>query len=206
MSTICRILTSLILFALLATPALASGKYFMTIFAYNSVPSSAENSHTFASFTQEADDGFSTRTISWLPANGVVNVFGFSTLGRNHSLDSTLSIAMSKNVKILSWGPYEINPELFRRATIQQSFLENGEARYKAFILNRSRGVFNCITAVADLDTDRGYLHPKLAVGGDASLKVLRHLSRWIVNPQPDDFVFDSLGLSNYPVTREFFN
>jgi hypothetical protein len=55
---------------------------------------------------------------------------------------------------------------------------------YKALDANwRGNGASNCIHAVADMDTDRGFLDVGWEYGAAASALVAEHLSPWIIQP-----------------------
>jgi len=185
----------LLVWRLSADPRPTEDKYFMIIFASQAEPVVPRNAHTFATFVKSADpgaemDGANSEaevlTISWLPASmEVVPVRLAPESGKNFDLAMTLKWARSMKARIIAWGPYEIKKELFDRARQQIERLERGGVGYKALDLRfRGAGASNCIHAVCDIDTENGLLATGTAFGEAASLMALRHLQRWIVDPQ----------------------
>jgi len=165
--------------------------YYMTIFGSEGSPDLARESHTFATFAA-TEGGIETQelTISWLPAPGYFAAGNTMpplkvVPGHNYDLDQTIALAPSH--RVLYWGPYEIQPELFAQAVERVHFLASGRTNYKMFQLNLDQriptlhdqpgGTINCIMAVSDLG---GLLGTGTSWGYPASRQVLAFLSRWI--------------------------
>ena len=107
--------------------------------------------HTFASFYRGDDlakGNFNPATISWLPSTGVVQLFG-AEKGRNFSLAQTLGMACRAGSEVKSWGPYEIRPELYRRALRRIRLLISGRIAYSMMDILPS--TMNCIDAAGDI-------------------------------------------------------
>ena len=100
------------------------------------------------------------------------------------------------------WGPYEIQKELYDRAVKQEARLSAGDLLYKAVDTRFRPGVaVNCIHAVSDIDTDRGLLYLGPVAGDAASFEVVKHLKRWIINPERTyPRIRSQLGLDRYPI------
>ena len=138
------------------------------------------NSHTFASFYKGDDlagGNFIPATISWLPSTSKINVFGYER-GRNFSLTQTLVMACQAGREVNSWGPYEITPELYRRALRRIQLLNSGRVAYS--MIDIVPGTMNCIDAVGDITPTP--LDTGISWGFAASSEVVRHLSPYFKN------------------------
>jgi hypothetical protein len=151
------------------------GRYFIMVWGYQAPDNDVVKAHTFASFYDGddlANEKISPATISWLPSTGLINPFGRGR-GRNFSLAQTLSIACRTGRELKSWGPYEIAPDLYRRALRRIQLLRSGRIAY-AMIDNEPR-TLNCIDAAGDLTSSP--LDTGMLWGFAASSEVVRHLS-----------------------------
>lgn len=189
-----------------ARPAV-DDSYYMVIFSEQ--PHGGANpwvSHTFATFIRAGSTGAGRRTalevhtISWLAATGNIRLFRTAEPGRNFSLRYSLERALAPGLRISRWGPYRIEPELYHRALIQIDRLESGQVLWKALDRDQRLCAFNCFHAIADLDSDRGLLRTGCAWGDHATWLVVQHLTRWIIEPEPDESVWSLLGLDDYPI------
>jgi hypothetical protein len=189
------ILLGLLVWRLAADPRKGEDKYFMIVFASQAEPVVPRNAHTFATFVRPADrateiDGArqdaKILTISWLPASmDIVPVRLTPEAGKNLDLAATLKWAKDTDARVVAWGPFEIKKGLFELARQQIDRLDRGGIGYKALDLRfRGAGATNCIHAVSDTDMENGFLATGTAFGEAASYLVLRHLQRWIVDPQ----------------------
>jgi hypothetical protein len=171
----------------------------MCVFAYQTEPRRPRFSHTFATFAKSDGDSFEAHTISWLPQSQAIRVLRrFSEPGANFGLKETVEIAASVGARVYEWGPYEIEPELYQRALWQIDSLNSGRIMYKAVDANwRGNGASNCIHAVADVDTERGFLKVGREYGAAASALVAEHLSPWIIQPdRQHPWVNEKLGIA----------
>jgi hypothetical protein len=75
--------------------------------------------------------------------------------------------------RVASWGPYETNLALYRRALARIRLLASGKVAYSGLAL--LRGTMNCIKAAGDI-TDTP-LNPGLTWGFGASKAVVSHFS-----------------------------
>jgi len=182
-------------------------RYYLCVFAYQTEPPRVQFSHTFATFVKSDGDSFEAHTISWLPRSLDIRVLRrFGEPGANFGLKETLEVAAGVGARIYEWGPFEIKPELYKRALRQIDTLNSGRILYKAVDANwRGNGASNCIHAVADVDTDRGFLKVGREYGAAASAMVAEHLSPWFIQPDHQvPWINEKLGLPKPPlVPRE---
>jgi hypothetical protein len=185
--------------------------HYMIIFSQEGPGHEPALSHTFATFIQATGSGSDRskyrvehHTISWLPASGDVRLLRRPETGKNFSLDESLRLARSLNLRVSMLGPYQIKKELYLRAIAQVKRLNSGEIAYKA-IDRRFRPdiASNCFHAISDIDADNGLLDTGAAHGDDASSMVVRHLRRWIIRPQEmHDWAIQRLGLGDSGIRR----
>jgi hypothetical protein len=218
-----RVRTSLLSWALrlsLALAALGGGagearageSYYMIVFGSLQDPPRPNYSHSWAVFVRAVGEGCDPRAyqleyhiISWLPRTMEIRTWApFPECGHNLDLHSTFAWVLGTRQKVAMWGPYQIEPELYRRAVCRVNQLNSGEVRYKAidFTYPVDR-VVNCIHAVSALAggtrlrvTTFGYGHP-------ASEQIARKLEPWIIDyRQTHPWVAERLGLNCYPMER----
>jgi len=185
----------------------------MLIFGQQTAPRQLELDHTFATFVQATGKGpdkskyaIASHTISWMPRSLGVKFLKLPVEGVCLDLKDTLRLAKTVKAEVAMWGAFPIKKELFERALRQEVRLKSGAIDYKALdILFRPNLATNCVHSVCDIDTDRGLLATGAASGPDASLLVLTHLSRWIINDEEaHDWIGRRLELGNDIVRREF--
>lgn len=178
--------------ALLAAPksARADELYYMIIFGQQGGANQLELSHTFATFVKATGDGpdkskygVDSHTISWMPRTLDVKALRRPEEGINLDLKDTLRQAAASKAVVSMWGCFRIKKELFDRALLQVSRLGKGDIDYKVLDSRfRPKTAMNCIHAVCDIDTDNGLLPTGTSHGPNASILVLTHLSRWIID------------------------
>lgn len=166
-----------------------AGHYFMVVWGYEGRSGAPEQAHTFVSFYRGGELGKPV-TISWLPASGIVRP-GVVVPGRNFTLAETLQIARSRGARLRSYGPYEIQPDLYRRAVERAGELNAG--RWDYTMVNGPSGAMNCIAAAGGVG---GPITTGFDYGYAASNDVVRHLGRWIIdNPETQQQVAERLQL-----------
>jgi hypothetical protein len=151
------------------------GRYFLVVSGFQGPDNDVVQSHTFASFYSGNDLAkgvIKPATISWLPATGVVHLFG-SERGHNFTLGQTLGMACRSGRDVRSWGPYEIKPALYQRALRRIRLLKSGRVQYS--MIDTQPSTLNCIDAAGDLTAVP--LDSGIAWGFVASDEVVRHLS-----------------------------
>ena len=102
-------------------------------------------------------------TISWMPATLDIRPWRFTPEpGRNLELHETIRMALGFREHVALWGPYEVQPQLYRRFLLQKAFMESGRVGYQC-IDTVGEGAdgsgCDCIHAVTDMDPqfDRDY-------------------------------------------------
>jgi hypothetical protein len=182
-----------LLAALLIDPKMARAEetYYMIVFGQQSGTNQLELTHTFATFVKATGEGLDktkygidSHTISWMPRSLHVKFLRRQEEGVNLDLKDTLRHAKAMKVEVSMWGSFGIKKELYERALRQETRLKKGDIDYKALDIRfRPNTAMNCIHAVCDIDMDKGLLATGTASGNDASYMVLKHLSRWIIDP-----------------------
>lgn len=152
-------------------------RYYVSIWAYESEPSLARNSHTFATFVRTDGGQMEHHTISWLPVDQF-RIISSGQEGMNLDLASTLQRARNYNCKVYEFGPYEITEELYNKAMAQISLLESGQVKYYA--LGNGKYVCNCIHAVSNVI---GPLATGATWGRAANRQIVVHYRPWLINP-----------------------
>jgi hypothetical protein len=137
----------------LATPAPAAGdQYFAIIFgAQRPVIKVPRYAHSFAAFVHWMPGGrFESFTISWMPWTEEIRPLWLEPeRGRNLTLRETLRWCYENRLEMAAWGPYQIQPDLWRRALWQRCRLETGQVLYQALDGNSPDGrISNCIHAL----------------------------------------------------------
>jgi ABC-type phosphate/phosphonate transport system substrate-binding protein len=186
-------------------PRQGEPEYYVSVFAFDTIPRRAQYSHTFATFVKSSGGSIEAHTISWLPRSKHMEIArAQSEPGTNLDLEETLRFARDLNARVYEWGPYRIRPELYERGLRQIERLNSGRIGYK--VLDgawRPDAASNCIHAVSDIDADAGYLTVDGAYGVEASTRVVEHLSRWIIQPDREyPLIQQKVELSGQPVTR----
>jgi hypothetical protein len=204
-----------LLAALLVDPrtAQADESYFMIVFGQQSGTNQLELTHTFATFVKATGKGadkakyaIDSHTISWMPRSLDVKFLKRAEEGVNLDLKESLRHAKAVKADVSMWGSFHIKKELFERALRQEARLKKGDIDYKTLDIRvRHDTAMNCIHAVCDIDMDKGLLATGTASGNDASLMVLKHLSRWIIDyDETHEWIGRRLDLGKDIVRREF--
>lgn len=194
----------------LLTPAGgAAERCYLLMFGSQVRPNVARLSHTFAVFVKAADGDDPARpievtSISWMPRSlHIHTLWPRPEPGVNLQLAQTLDWARTHRQTVALWGPYEIQPELYRRAVARVQLLESGRMSYNVIEASRRPNAVDCIHAVSGVDVDPGLLHTRRAHGELASYLVLHHLCRWVINPcATHDWLLPRLGLCDRGLVR----
>jgi hypothetical protein len=195
-----------------ATTSFGADHYYVSMFGYQDPQNSAPLSHTFASFLH-VGSSVEVQTISWLPETFTgevcVDVFHLRcgrVAGHNYTLEETLAFAQSGGEFVGMYGPFEISPDLWNRATNQVAYLNSGATSYIANDLgfhmasfNHRGGAINCIHAVSDaLYFDRTGLN----WGLNGSHIVLDNMAPWLLSTTPAEDVVQYFPIDGFAVTR----
>lgn len=196
----------------LPVPGRAGEAYYLLLFSSQRIPNESNHAHTFATFVRASWDGDGPRpgapalevcTISWLPVSGPIRSRALlPERGRNCSMEETLVRVLGDGQHVSMWGPYEIEPELYERATRQAALLESGRVRYRANDGGRrSERVCNCIHAVGAVANGNGLHWISPWWGEPAGWVVLLNMRPWVIDPcRTHPWVGSALGLDAYPL------
>jgi hypothetical protein len=201
-------------FQVLDDAAPAQERYYLLVFASQSTPKVPRYTHTWATAVRVRDQGpnrhpvIESQTISWLPASRRVHLWDLRVeTGVNLDLRRTLEEMRGQGQKVSLWGPYEIDPDLYRHVLAQKAFLESGRVGYQALDDVGEAGIIgngtNCIHAVAECDERFGY--PFWICGEATGEFMVEHLAEQgaLINPnRSHDWVIPVLGLTDYPIIR----
>jgi hypothetical protein len=193
-------------------------RYYLLVFGSQTTPRVPRFSHTWATVvkTVEASDGApqvaEVHTISWLPADLALNPWRFTPEpGRNLELDETIRLTLRFREHITMWGPYEIQPQAYRRFLLQKAYMESGRVGYQA-IDTVGKGAdgsgCDCIHAITDMDPefDRGY-YPLIRYGFSGSRFIVRQVfeRKLLISEDTHPWLETPLGLCNYPIDRRSY-
>lgn len=200
---------------LVAAGAARADSYYVIVFGAESKPKRPKFSHSWAAFVRvpgcvpcgpPAPDAGPPEVIviSWLPRRGYdlkVNAL-FPEEGANFDNSATMKIALDQCEYVTAWGPYQIKPELFRRAACQARRLESGEVEYKTLDYRyNTRYVSNCIHALTYFNDERRLRIGRTNFGHVASYYVTDSYESWFCDPcRVHCWVADLIGLGEYPI------
>jgi len=164
----------------------AEDHYYMVVFGCQNASNKPKYSHTWATFARISQPNSASSaqvqgttapevfTISWLPATmNVVPLRLAPEVGRNYTLEETISWARSVASPVVAFGPVEISKSIFVRARQQYNLLNQGGVSYRALDSGRREtNAINCMHAVSDVapgprlvtGTSRGYPGTDLVV------------------------------------------
>ncbi len=168
-------------------------------------------SHSFAAFAHLTPEGrLEAFTISWLPRTAKVRPLAMEPEeGSNFDLQNTLRLLEDNRAEVSCWGPYQTDPDLWRRALWQKGRLENGQVLYQAFDGGSPVGrVSNCLHAISIIARQPGGVGPRLVVapanwGASGSYWLALALRPWYVDPcRTHDWLLPRLGVNPDGLTR----
>jgi hypothetical protein len=188
--------------AALLVPAypVRAAEHFTAIFAAETVPFRSTHTHTFVAVVRvpvpDEPGPVEAHHISWFPA--ALNLRGLTLRperGVNLTLPETFRQCRLNAMRVSTWGPYRIEPELFGMMKRQQEKLESGAVLYKPTDnVYPSDVAANCYHAswqpVAPCRKYSGAFNC-----GDASgAMTVRLFSPWLITPHSThDWVLDLL-------------
>jgi hypothetical protein len=111
--------------------------------------------------------------------------------GENRTTRDALCLCQRAALRIVRFGPFEIEEELYCRALRQIDLLEGRgpgpRPLYKCFDLGYREGAraaaFNCIHAISDIDRDGGPFRTFTLYGEAGARELVSHFRRWIKEP-----------------------
>lgn len=184
----------------------AEERYYVTLFASQGEPNLPRLAHTFAVFTKATgadnfpkDAKIENHTISWLPATMEIHPLRLAPeKGKNFDLAATLQWAKSLKARVVVWGPFETNEELFDLA--KQRIADLNEGKWSFIALDnrfRGQGAVNCIHAVSDINPNVAPLNTGLVFGEAASRMVVQHFQPYLKQPAATHpWLIEHLGVS----------
>jgi hypothetical protein len=189
-------------------------RFYLLVFASQSTPKLPRYTHTWATVVRvrhlDSNRPFEIdyETISWMPASLRVRAWDLRIEpGVNLDLRQTIDLLCVQGQRISLWGPYEIEPELYRRVLKQKAFLESGRVGYQALDNLGEAGItgngLNCIHAVANCD--ERIACPVWNFGESAGESIVAHHADHgaLVRPsQSHDWLISVLGLNSHPILR----
>jgi hypothetical protein len=109
------------------------------------------------------------------------------------------------------WGPYEIQPQLYRRFLMQKAFMESGRVGYQC-IDTRGAGAngsgCDCIHAITDMDPDFQRNYYRLTRFGQAGSEfIVRQLfeRNLLVTEETHSWLEGPLGLCQCPIRHRVY-
>jgi hypothetical protein len=197
---------------LLASETRAADGYYVVIFGAQQEVNRPQAAHSFATFVKVTSDGPATNddrleshTISWMPRSLDVRVLRrFPEPGTNLSLNESLRLARSLDARVVKFGPYSIDKELYDRAVRQIERLESGNVAYKAVDTRYSpTEVCNCIHAVSQVAGDEAPI-AQTGWGASASAFIVQRFQPWIKDNtrKRHEWVSERLGLQQFEIAN----
>jgi hypothetical protein len=197
-----------------AGKVVAPEHFYLLVFASQSTPKLPRYTHTWATVVRVRDCGphrppeIEYDTISWLPASHRIHTWDlWVEEGVNLDLRRTLEVIRAQQQRVSLWGPYEIEPDLYRHFLAQKAFLESGRVGYQALDDLGEAGMIgngmNCIHAVADCDERFGC--PLWCCGEATGEYFARHLVEEgaVINPdQSHVWLIPALCLNDCAIIR----
>ncbi len=204
--------------AALDYPAPPNEKYYALVFGSERVPYLRPDlTHTWAVAVKATwvegcpEPQLDVKQVSWLPATLEIHPWRFRVEpGVNLPLHDTIRWALGTGQSIALWGPYELEPRVYRRFLIQREFLESGRVGYQCIDTvgeaGREGTGCDCIHAITDMDPQFSRLRYPLAFyGKPASRLLVREAARRETFTDPwtsHDWLIPALGLDKYPIER----
>jgi hypothetical protein len=195
----------------LAGSAAAGDAYYVMVFGAQRTPPQPRYAHSFATFVHATWEGdgpcpdsptLEARTISWLPANGIVRVVALAECGRNFELFETLHWARDSQQRVSMWGPYQIEQPFHDRSMRHKALLDSGQVLYKADDAgHRTDRVSNCIHAVSSAAEGYRLRVAQPGWGEMASYAIVMRFRPFIIDDEHiHTWIGSALGLDDYPI------
>lgn len=188
----------------------ASDKYFVTIFAAETVPFEPRKTHTFVVVHHVANDRIlEQHHISWFPQSRTLRgVTLLPEAGVNLTIEDTFAHCREYNMQVAVWGPYEIMPELYGRIRDQRRKLESGVIRYKPTdTLYPSCIAANCYHAIWQPIAPWRKFSGAFNCGHASGATTVALFSRWIVeHAHTYDVVLQVMVPPEQPIQRRDFH
>ncbi len=193
-------------------------RYYLLVFGSEKAVRVPRYTHTWATVVRTVEAAGSapqvaeTHTISWMPASLEIRPWRFTPEpGRNLELHETVRMALGHREHVAMWGPYEIQPQLYRRFLMQKEFVESGQVGYQCIdtLGEGSDGSgCDCIHAVTDMDPDFERSYYRLTRFGEAGSRfIVQQLfeRNLLVTEQTHPWLEGPLGLCRYPIRHRVY-
>jgi hypothetical protein len=194
-------------------------RFYVIVFASQSIPRRPAYSHTWATVARAVDcpgqcPSLEAHTISWLPAKLDIQPLRLSVEpGVNLGLHESMVYAIGNGERVSMWGPYECRPSFYRRFLIQKAFVESGRIGYQCDDncgeAARTGDGSCCNHAVTDMDPEYGREnYPLIWFGDPASEHVVNRLHERgsLLHPEVEhDWLIEALGLNAYCIVRRHY-
>ena len=143
-------LAAAFLLALPGPSVFADSHYVVVFGAQRPYVNEPTKTHSFATFVRLREAGHAeVFSISWYPATMRPRLLRRPEPGVNLTLEETLALCDRNRMVVGTWGPFQIEPELWERAAYQKAKLESGQVLYQMFDRgSRDGDVSNCVHAL----------------------------------------------------------
>src|SRR4051794_16716651 len=139
-------------------------RYYLLVFGVQTTPKLPRYTHTWVTFVRVPapcpgrPPAVEPHSISWMPATLAIRPWQFTIEpGVNLDLDASVRMALGKGERVSLWGPFAVEPGLYRKLLIQNGFVENGAVGYQCIDTvgeaGRTGTGSNCIHAISDADS-----------------------------------------------------
>jgi hypothetical protein len=193
-------------------------RYYLLIFGSETALRVPRYTHTWATVVKTvaapgcAEQVAEVHTISWMPQTLQIHPWRFTPEpGRNLELHETIQMALSYHEHVAMWGPYEFQPQGYRRFLMQKAFMESGTVGYQCIDTvgqGKDGTGCDCIHAITDMDPefDRGY-YPLRRFGEAGSRFIVRQVfeRKIIVTEDTHPWLEGPLGLCQYPIRHRVY-
>jgi hypothetical protein len=200
----------------------AGERFYVTVFAAQSVPNLVRYSHSWATVIQVASrqEGqeilVEHHTISWMPHTRVIHpLTPYIEEPLNLGLYETVNLVLANGTQMIyQWGPYECTPQYYERFVARKRFLDSGRIGYQCLDGLGEAGLqgngCNCIHALMGVFPE---VPPEWSVstefGEPASRRIVEQLSEQgaLVHPeQTHGWLNAMLCLDRYPILHRDAN
>lgn len=198
--------------------AVPGERCYLLVFGSETTPKLLRYTHTWATVVKTveapgcAPQVAEVHTISWMPATLDVRPWRFTPEpGRNLELHETIRMALAHREHVAMWGPYEVQPQLYRRFLMQKAFLESGRVGYQCIdtVGEGANGSgCDCIHALTDMDPDFARNYYRLTRFGQAGSEfIVRQVfeRNLLVTEDTHSWLEGPLGLCHSPIRHRAY-
>ena len=189
-------------------PDAPAADFYLLLFGSDAGPLRPARTHTWATYAKADGRRVAEQvTISWLPADAVINPLRprRPEAGVNLDLLDTLRFVRSQDQKVTLFGPYAVDAARFAVAQTEAELLVSGRVSYRAASDPRGMppGLANCITAVGSVEPAVARRLPVHQFGRRGTARAAWDVeAAGTVRPADADWLLPALGLDPATVTR----